>query len=97
METQLKFVTKEEAHRLIDEAPGNGIMIIQYSSMLGISDQGRYIRKKKGKKYVDKSSVLVLAQNNPVAMLNLHQKYFSDFTCYERENIVKSILLPKLE
>ncbi len=97
METQLKFVTKEEAHKLIDEAPGNGVMIIQYSCVLGISDQGRYIRKKKGKKYVDKSSVLVLAQNNPVAMLNLHQKYFSDFTSYERENIVKSILLPKLE
>lgn len=46
---------------------------------------------------VEKSSVIVLSQNNPVTMLNLHNKFFSDFSNYNRENIVKSILLPKLE
>lgn len=97
METQLKFVSKEEAHRLIDEAPGNGIVIITYNAKAGISGTGKYIKKKKGKRMVDKASVLVLAQNNPVAMLNLHKTYFENFAEYERENKIRSILLPKLE
>lgn len=97
METQRKFVSKEEAHRLIEDAPGNKVMLIQYNGILGISDCGKYIKKKKGKKFVDKSSVVVLIQNNPIMTLNLHQKFFSDFCNYDREDIVRKILLPKLE
>lgn len=94
---QLKFISKEDAHKLIDEVPGDGIMILQYDNFCGISDTGKYIRKRKGKNYVDKASVLVLARNDPISMLNLHQRYFSDFSDYKREKIVRSILLPKLE
>lgn len=97
MTMQLKFISKEDAHKLIDEVPGDGIMILQYDNFCGISDTGKYIRKRKGKNYVDKASVLVLARNDPISMLNLHQRYFSDFSDYKREKIVRSILLPKLE
>ena len=95
--TQLKFVSKEEAHKLIDDVPGDSVLIIQYSSILGISDYGKHIKKKRGKKIVDKSSVIVFAQNNPVSTLNLHQHFFSDFSNYNGEKIVRSIFLQKLE
>ncbi len=32
--TQLKFVSKEEAHKLIDDVPGDSVLIIQYSSIM---------------------------------------------------------------
>ncbi len=96
METQLRMVSKEEAHRLIDEAPGNVIMILTYNRKFGISDTGKYIKKKKGRILIDKASVLVLAENNPIMTLNLHNQCLSDFSCYRRERIDKSILLPKL-
>lgn len=94
---RLKIVSKEEAHKLIDNVPGNEVMMIQYNCILGISNFGKRIKKKKSKKYVDKSSVIVLTQNNPITMLNLHNNFFSDFTTYEKEIVVKSILIPKLE
>ena len=94
---QLRIVSKEEAHQLIDSAPGSMVMMIQYNCMLGISNNGKKIKKKKSKQCVDRSSVVVLSQSNPVIMLNLHNKFFSDFSEYKRENIVNSILLPRLE
>lgn len=97
MGVQLKIVSKKEAYKLIDEVPGDSVLIIKYNNMLGISNCGKHIKKRKGKKLVDKSSVVVLSQNNPVTMLNLHNRFFSDFSNYNRENTVKSILLPHLE
>lgn len=94
---QFKIVSKEEAHRLIDNAPGNEVMMIQYNCILGISNCGKRIKKKKSKKYVDKSSMVVLSQNNPVTMLNLHNRFLNGFSRSKKENIVKSILLPQLE
>ena len=55
MGMQLKFITKEEAHKLIDEMPGTRIMMLTYNSNIGISEDGRYIKKKCGKKYTDKA------------------------------------------
>ena len=40
MERQFRFVSKEEAHKLIDEDSGNEVLILTYSNMVGISDQG---------------------------------------------------------
>jgi len=97
MGTQLKLVSKEEAHRLIDEVPGDWIMILTYNREIGISETGKYIKKKKGKTMVDRASVLVLTENNPIRTLNLHSKCLSDFSFYKKEKIDKSILLPKLE
>ena len=97
MEQQLRFVSKEEAHRLIDDIPGEGVLIMTYNKMIGISDQGRYIKKKRSKKYVDKSTTLVLVDSRPILTLNLHNKIINDFSGYNREDIVRSIMLEKLE
>lgn len=96
---RLKIVTKEEAYRLIDAIPGNTVMIIQYNGILGISDCGKKVRKWRGKRYIDRSSVVVLSQNDPISMLNLHEKYFNDISDYDRDRTekIKTILLPKLE
>jgi len=91
------MISKEEAHRLIDEIPGNSIMVLTYNRKVGISDNGKYIKKKKGKILVDKASVLVLAEKNPILTLNLHNKCIVDFSCYNKEKIDRSILFPKLE
>lgn len=97
MENQLRFVSKEEAHKLIDEAPGNRIMVLSYDNVIGISDNGKYIKKKKSKRFVDKSETLVLADTTPIMVLNLHDKFINDFSDYNKEKLSKSILLAKLE
>lgn len=97
MEKQLRFVSKEEAHKLIDEMPGSGVLIMTYDNSIGISDHGKYIKKKRGKGYIDKSKTVVLVENRPIMMLNLHDKFIKDFSGYNGENIVRSIMLAKLE
>lgn len=97
MERQLRFVSKEEAHKLIDEVPGNGVLILTYSNSIGISDHGKYVKKKKSKKMIDKSATLVLANSRPIVTLNLHDKIIKDFSGYNGENIVRTIMLAKLE
>ena len=97
MEEQLRLVSKEEAHKLIDEAPGNVVLILTYSNAIGISDHGRYVKKRKSKKIIDKSITLVLADSRTVVTLNLHNRIIKDLSGYNRENIVKTIMLAKLE
>lgn len=96
METQLSFMTKEEAHRLIDSINGDGVFVLTYSSKRGISDNGRYVNKKKGNRYIDKANVLVLAKSQ-ITTLNLHDNFFTDIEEYKREGITRTIMLPLLE
>ena len=49
MDTQLRYVTKEELHKIIDEMPGDKLMVMTYEKDTGISDKGRMIKKKKTK------------------------------------------------
>lgn len=97
MEKQFRFVSKEEAHKLIDESPGNNVLILTYDNIIGMSNQGKYVKKKKSKKYVDRSETLVLIDTRPILTINLHNKIIKDFSGYNREDIVKSIMLAKLE
>lgn len=97
MEKQLRFVTKEEAHKLIDQMPGDSVLIMAYNNSIGISDMGKQIKKRRGKGYVDKSKTLVLVENRPIMMLNLHDRFIKDFSGYDREDIVRSIMLARLE
>ena len=70
---QFRIVSKEEAHKLIDEVPGNKVMVLSYNNLIGISNYRKYIKKKKGKKLVDKYSIIILSESNPVITLNLHR------------------------
>lgn len=98
MEKQLRFVSKEDAHKLIDKIPGKGVLIMTYDSSVGISDKGKYIKKKKSKRYVDASKTLVLVDSRPVMMLNLHDRLIQDLAAgYNREGIIRSIMLVELE
>lgn len=97
MKRQLRFVSKEEAHKLIDESPGNNVLILTYDNIIGMSDQGKHIKKKRSKKYVDKSETLVLVDTRPILTINLHDKIIKDLSGYNREHIVKSIMLARLE
>lgn len=96
METRLSFMTKEEAHQLIDSMPGDGVFILTYSEKIGKSDNGEYIKKKKGNKLVDKAKSVVLSQSK-ITTLNLHDIFFNDFGEYKREGTVKMIIIPQLE
>lgn len=96
MGKQYRIVTKEEAHKLIDASPGDVVMVMTYNSFCGISDNGKKVKKKKGKKLTDEASTIVLCENNPIITLNLHKKFFTDFSQADREKIVKSILLAKV-
>lgn len=99
MGAQLRFMTKEEAHKLIDSIPGNGTYIITYDSKVGKSDTGKYVKKKISNKLVDKAKVLVLSESQ-ITTLNLHDIFFSDFEEYidsKKVGIVKTILVPQLE
>lgn len=96
METQLKLVTKEEAHELINSIEGDRIFILTYDEKAGVSDNGRSIRKKCGKKLVDKANGLVLCKSK-VSTLNLHENILRDVENYKREGIVRTIMIPQLE
>lgn len=93
MKTQVKFTTKKEAHRLIDGFSGNRIYLLNYDCLLGLAKKGKYIRKKKGKRMVDKALALVLCIDDPVVTLNIYNSFFLKFN-NSRKN-VKSIVLSK--
>lgn len=44
---QLKRVSKEEAHKIIDEVPGNSLMVLTYDGIIGMSDYGKYMKKRR--------------------------------------------------
>lgn len=100
MEAQLSFMTKEDAHKLIDSIPGDGVFILTYSMKAGISDNGKYIKKKKGNKYVDKAKTVVLSKSK-ITTLNLHDKFFNNFEeCkgeYLKDGIVRTIMIPQIQ
>lgn len=93
METQLKLVTKEEAHKLIDSIQGDSIFVLTYDEQVGMSDNGRFIKKKKSKKLVDKANALVLSQSR-ITTLNLHGNFLKDIENYKRNGIIKTIMIP---
>ena len=100
METQLSFMTKEDAHKYIDSIPGDGVFVLTYSEKTGKSDNGKYIKKKKGNKYVDKAKTVVLSKSK-ITTLNLHDKFFNNFEeCkgeYLKDGIVRTIMIPQIQ
>ena len=95
MEMQLKHVTKEELHKMIDEIPEEKLMVLTYKKDIGISDNGKMLKKKKTKKLVDKATLLIMTESNPIRKVDLE----GNFGLFDinRENMVKTILFPQLE
>ena len=66
MDTQLKYVTKEELHKMIDEMPEEEIMVLTYKKDAGISDNGKMLKKKKTKILIDKATIIVMTESKPI-------------------------------
>ena len=95
METQLRKVSREELHRMIDEIPEEELMVLTYRKDTGISDNGKRMKKKKTKILVDKATILILTESKPIRRVDLEGD-FSRFSM-NKHNIMKSILLPQRE
>ncbi len=95
MEVQRRYMTKEELHRMIDEIPEEELVVLTYRKDIGISDNGKMLKKKKTKILVDKSSVIILTETKPIRKVDLEGNFYK--LPIIRENIIKSILLPQLE
>lgn len=93
MQTQLKIVTKDEAHKYIDENPEKEFLIITFNKRKGISDNGKFVNKKKCIKMTDEAETIVLSGLSPFVKLDLHDTFFANFTDFDEGNIVKSIML----
>lgn len=86
------YISKELAKQLIEEAPGDTIMILTYDKDIGISDMGKYVTKARGKKLVNNAGVLIKNESEIVNTINLHNIKNLGLS----ENIVKSIILVRL-
>lgn len=96
MEKQPKRVTKKELHEIIDNLPYDEFFILDYKKGTGISKNGKYVKKKKTQQYIDRAKVIVMIDGKPVRRVNLEGN-FTRFPNINREYIIKSILLPRLE
>lgn len=85
---QLKIVSKKEAHKIIDDVPGNSVIVLTYDGIIGISNFGKRIKKKAGKRLVDKYHIVVLSDNRLITTLNLHK-------INDMKNISKSIIITR--
>ena len=96
MEMRLKYVTKEQAHKMIDEVEGDTIFVLSYNKDKGISNNGKHISKKKGKNVISKSDEIELFETELTKILSLYKsKRWRNI--FSKDNIIKTILLPKLE
>ena len=95
MKMQLRYISKQELHKMIDEIPEEKLMVLTYKKDIGISDNGKMLKKKKTKKLVDKATLLIMTESNPIRKVDLE----GNFGLFDinRENIVKTILFPQLE
>lgn len=89
MSSQIRYVTKEEAHKIIDELPNDKFWIITYESEVGISKKGKFVKKRKTLKIVDKAKTLTLSESR-ISTLSCLLKEAEE--C--KNTIVKSIMIP---
>ena len=92
----LKYISKEELHKMIDEIPEEKLIVLTYKKDIGISDNGEMLKKKKTKKLVNDATLLILTESNPIRKVDLEGN-FGLFKTINRENIIKTILFPQLE
>ena len=94
MEMQVKRVTKEELHRMIDEVPEDELIVLTYRKDTGISDNGKMLKKKKTKILVNRATILILSEQNPIKKVDLEGD-FGIFKNINNGNVIKTILFPR--
>ena len=90
-----RYMSKEELHQMIDELPYEEVMVITYREDTGISDNGKFLGKKKTKNLANKANVIIITESKPTRKVDLK----GDFGIFpmNKAKIIKSILIPKLE
>ena len=90
-----RYMSKEELHLMIDELPNEEVMVITYREDTGISDNGKFLGKKKTKNLANKANVIIITESKPTRKVDLK----GDFGIFpmNKTKIIKSILIPKLE
>ena len=96
MKMQLRYISKQELHKMIDEIPEEKLMVLTYKKDIGISDNGKMLKKKKTKKLVDKATLLIMTESNPIRKVDVEGN-FGVFKTINREKVIKAILFPQLE
>ena len=94
MEMQVKRVTTEELHRMIDEVPEDELIVLTYRKDTGISDNGKMLKKKKTKTLVNRATILILSEQNPIKKVDLEGD-FGIFRNINKGNVIKTILFPR--
>ena len=94
MEMQLKRVTKEELHKMIDEVQEEELMVLTFRKDTGISDNGKMLKKKKTKTLIDRATILVLSEQARIKKVDL-QGDFGIFRNINKGNVIKTILFPR--
>ena len=94
MEMQLKRVTKEELHKMIDEVQEEELMVLTFRKDTGISDNGKMLKKKKTKMLVDRATILMLSEQVPIKKVDLEGD-FGIFRNINNGNVIKTILFPR--
>ena len=94
MDSQIKYISKEELHKMIDEFPEGEFMVMTYDKDKGISDNGKMVNKNKTKILANKSTLIILTDGKPVKKVDLEGDFGGLFN---KRNIIKSILIPQLE
>lgn len=94
MEMQLKRVTKEELHKMIDDMPEDEFKVLTFRKDVGISDNGKMLKKKKTKVLIDKATLLVLTESDPIKKVDLEGD-FGIFRNINKGNVIKTILFPR--
>ena len=61
MKMQLRYISKQELHKMIDEIPEEKLMVLTYKKDIGISDNGKMLKKKKTKNLEDKATLIIMA------------------------------------
>ena len=81
---QVCRIDKYEAHGFIDGTLGNKIMLRSCDRKRGITGPGRRIRKKRGKRLVDRASIIIYSETEYTKKLDLWD-----------ENLVNTLLIPQ--
>ena len=90
----IKTISKKTAKKMIDEAPGDTIMILTYDNEIGVSNNSEIAYKIKGKRLVNNAEMLILNDSDFFDTIMLHNIKMMPMQINNK--ISKSILLSKL-
>lgn len=94
MKSQLRQMTKEELHKIIDDTHGDKVMVLTLRKDSGISKKGKMLKKRRLKNFINKAKNIILFEAKPIRRIDLEGN-FSRFS--KRKIIIKTILLPQIE